>query len=224
MSICRDDLSSIAKIFLKSAANTAANVGSIAYFFTYIPYASFVEKFDKFGYFTKLMYCLPLNSGMSQGIFHMLRLELDGSGLQFSNMFKKPLDVDFSFGEVLLVMIFALFLHILLLIYIDQVFPGEFGVPKKWYFPIKPCLRLCNKNKVKNDDDYSSLDSEVLNVNDAELTRDNFEEEPSNLKIGIQISSLSKMFGTKLAVKRLNLNMYEDQITVLLGHNVSELS
>lgn len=202
------------------SASTAANVGSVAYFFSYLPYACFVENFDKFGYFTKLMYCLPLNSGVSQGIFQILRLELDGSGLQFSNMFKKPLDIDFSFGEVLLVMIVALALHVLLMIYIDQVFPGEFGVPQKWYFPIKPCLKLCSSNKVEDNDDYSSLNSEILNINDDELIRDNFEEEPNDVKIGIQISNLSKMFGTKLAVKKLNLNMYEDQITVLLGHNV----
>lgn len=202
------------------SASTAANVGSIAYFFSYLPYAGSVENFDKFGYFTKLMYCLPLNSGVSQGIFQILRLELDGSGLQFSNMFKKPLDIDFSFGEVLLVMVVALALHVLLMIYIDQVFPGEFGVPQKWYFPIKPCLKLCSSNKVEDNDDYSSVNSEILNINDDELIRDNFEEEPNDLKIGIQISNMSKMFGTKLAVKKLNLNMYEDQITVLLGHNV----
>lgn len=202
------------------SASTAANVGSVTYFFSYLPYACFVENFDKFGYFTKLMYCLPLNSGVSQGIFQILRLELDGSGLQFSNMFKKPLDIDFSFGEVLVVMIVALASHVLLMIYIDQVFPGEFGVPQKWYFPIKPCLKLCSSNKVEDNDDYSSLNSEILNINDDELIRDNFEEEPNDLKIGIQISNLSKMFGTKLAVKKLNLNMYEDQITVLLGHNV----
>jgi ATP-binding cassette, subfamily A (ABC1), member 3 len=51
------------------------------------------------------------------------------------------------------------------------------------------------------------------------VNANNFDEEPHLIKVGIQISNLSKIFGTKLAVKNLNLNMYEGQITVLLGHN-----
>lgn len=200
-----------------STASTAANVGSLLYFFSYIPYASFNEQFDQLGYFTKLIYCMPLNSGTSQGIFQILMLELDGEGLQFSNLFTKALDIDFSFGEVLLVMIFVLMLHLLLMIYIDQAFPGEFGVPKKWYFPLQPLIRMCNKSKVDREDDYSSLNSEALNADDS--SRDNFEEEPADARIGIQIANLTKYFGTKIAVNKVSLNLFEDQITVLLGHN-----
>nr|CAI5846713.1 unnamed protein product [Callosobruchus analis] len=46
-----------------------------------------------------------------------------------------------------------------------------------------------------------------------------FEKEPSNLKVGVQIRNLRKVYGTKVAVHSLNLNIYENQITVLLGHN-----
>lgn len=162
------------------------------------------------------MYCFPLNSGLSQGVFQILRMEINGEGLHFSNFFSRPFDIDFSFGEVFIVMIFSLLVHLLLLIYIDQVFPGEYGVPREWYFPLKPCIRLCKSSKVDNEDDYSSLNSDVLNADD-QMSRENFEEEPNNLKIGIQISRLSKQFGTKTAVKNLNLNLYESQITVLLG-------
>lgn len=46
-----------------------------------------------------------------------------------------------------------------------------------------------------------------------------FEPEPSFLKTGIQITNLRKVFHKKAAVEDLSLKMYEDQITVLLGHN-----
>lgn len=46
---------------------------------------------------------------------------------------------------------------------------------------------------------------------------DDFEDEPSNLKIGIKIDKMCKQFGSKKAVNNLSLNMYEGQITVLLG-------
>jgi len=45
-----------------------------------------------------------------------------------------------------------------------------------------------------------------------------FQAEP-NEKAGVQIQGLSKNFGDKWAVQSMNLNMYENQITALLGHN-----
>ena len=54
-----------------------------------------------------------------------------------------------------------------------------------------------------------------------------FEEEPTNLPLGIAISHLSKTYSSGLpfrrkrvrAVKNLSLNFYEGQITAFLGHN-----
>lgn len=46
-----------------------------------------------------------------------------------------------------------------------------------------------------------------------------FESEPDNLKAGIKVQNLRKVFDKKVAVKSLSLNMFENQITVLLGHN-----
>ncbi|KAK7485122.1 hypothetical protein BaRGS_00023662, partial [Batillaria attramentaria] len=47
-----------------------------------------------------------------------------------------------------------------------------------------------------------------------------FERDPAGLKPGIKICNLRKKFGkNKMAVDNLSLNMYEGQITVLLGHN-----
>lgn len=46
-----------------------------------------------------------------------------------------------------------------------------------------------------------------------------FEAEPENLKAGIKVQNLRKVFNQKVAVNSLSLNMFENQITVLLGHN-----
>jgi ATP-binding cassette, subfamily A (ABC1), member 3 len=196
------------------AASTAASIGFMLYFLTWLPYSFFFKDFKRMNYFTKILYCLPLNTGMSQGIFFMLKLELAGKGLNFGNLFSRPPATGFSFAEIYMVMILTATLHILLLIYIDQAFPGEFGVPKKWYFPIQPILKLFKRKSVGYQDETASLNSEhELN------NSDNFEDDPACVKVGIQISNLSKYFGLKAAVKKLNLNMYEGQITALLGHN-----
>jgi len=46
------------------------------------------------------------------------------------------------------------------------------------------------------------------------------EAEPYHLRAGVQLKNLRKTFGKKkVAVNGLSLNLYEGQITVLLGHN-----
>lgn len=49
--------------------------------------------------------------------------------------------------------------------------------------------------------------------------KDYFEPEPLNFYQSIQIKNLWKVYGNNIVVKNLYLNILEDQITVLLGHN-----
>jgi ABC-type polysaccharide/polyol phosphate transport system ATPase subunit len=46
-----------------------------------------------------------------------------------------------------------------------------------------------------------------------------FEADPTGLNAGISIRNLRKVFGEKVAVAGTSLNLYEGQITALLGHN-----
>lgn len=63
----------------------------------------------------------------------------------------------------------------------------------------------------------------VLGVEDFQekpIENEFYEKEPTHLSIGIKIQHLRKEFSNKkVAVRDLSLNMYKDQITVLLGHN-----
>lgn len=66
------------------------------------------------------------------------------------------------------------------------------------------------------DETYDSLREN--NGSDIIQANANFENEPKDKKIGIKIKNLYKKFGSKYAVNGLSLNMYEDQITALLGN------
>ena len=49
---------------------------------------------------------------------------------------------------------------------------------------------------------------------------DLMEDEPNDLRVGVSIRNLSKIYSNgKVAVRNLNLDFYEDQITSFLGHN-----
>lgn len=203
----------ISVVFKKSS--TAANVGSILFFVTLIPYNQFKMQFYSFSYILKMLYCLLINSGMGQGTLMILIAEGEEVGLGFANLFKRETDAGISIGEVMLLMILGMVLQMLLTLYIEKVFPGDIGIPEPWYFPFIPCFNFLRRKM-----GYNSLVNRDAMLQDRRCSgSDQFEEEPSNLKAGIRINNLSKSFGSKSAVNNLDLNIYEDQITVLLGHN-----
>lgn len=198
----------ISVIFKKAA--TAGKVGPIIFFLTHVFYYQFRNDFASFDYALKLLYCLPLNTGMGQGILLILNLEQHQVGLQFSNFASHDNVSGFSVAEVIMVFVIASAIHLLLMAYIEQVFTGDIGVARPWYFPINPLIKLCNSKPKKNE--------EELHVK-PRMAPEDFEKDPLNMKAGIKILSISKKFGKATVVNQFTLNMYEDQITVLLGHN-----
>uniref|UniRef100_A0A2I3SKW0 ATP binding cassette subfamily A member 3 n=1 Tax=Pan troglodytes TaxID=9598 RepID=A0A2I3SKW0_PANTR len=96
------------------------------------------------------------------------------------------------------------------------VFPGQFGVPQPLVLFIMPSY-WCGKPRAVAGKEEEDSDPEKA------LRNEYFEAEPEDLVAGIKIKHLSKVFrvGNKdrAAVRDLNLNLYEGQITVLLGHN-----
>ncbi|RZC38259.1 ABC tran, AAA 21 and/or SbcCD C domain containing protein, partial [Asbolus verrucosus] len=59
----------------------------------------------------------------------------------------------------------------------------------------------------------------VEDFEDITKVKNEFFETNPDVNPGIQIINLRKVFGKKIAVKNLSLNIYENQIHVLLGHN-----
>ena len=66
-----------------------------------------------------------------------MNLFFTGEGIQWENLYRgvSP-DDDFTFGDVLVMLLIDAVIYLLLALYIEAVFPGEFGVPQPWYFPL----------------------------------------------------------------------------------------
>ncbi|XP_025225531.1 ATP-binding cassette sub-family A member 3 [Theropithecus gelada] len=142
---------------------------------------------------------------------------LPGMGIQWRDLLSPVnVDDDFCFGQVLGMLLLDSVLYGLVTWYMEAVFPGQFGVPQPWYFFILPSY-WCGKPRAVAGKEEEDSDPEK------ELRNEYFEAEPEDLVAGIKIKHLSKVFrvGNKdrAAVRDLNLNLYEGQITVLLGHN-----
>uniref|UniRef100_G3SMA0 ATP binding cassette subfamily A member 3 n=1 Tax=Loxodonta africana TaxID=9785 RepID=G3SMA0_LOXAF len=200
-----------------SKANMAAAIGGFLYFFTYIPYFFVAPRYNWMTLSQKLFSCLLSNVAMAMGAQLIGKFEAKGTGLQWRNLLS-PVSVDdnFSFGQVLGMLLFDAVLYGLVAWYVEAICPGQFGVPQPWYFFFTPSywcrsLRTILVKEDKDDDPEKVLRMEF------------FEAEPEDLVAGIKIKHLSKVFRVgnkgKVAVRDLNLNLYEGQITVLLGHN-----
>lgn len=52
-------------------------------------------------------------------------------------------DDDLVLGHVMIMLLVDALIYLLLTLYIEAVAPGEYGVPKPWYFPVQVCMTVC---------------------------------------------------------------------------------
>ncbi|KAF6732548.1 ATP-binding cassette sub-family A member 3 [Oryzias melastigma] len=201
-----------------SRANVAAAAGGFIYFLSYLPYLFLWPRYDLLSHGQKVSACLISNVAMAMGAQLIGMFEGKGTGIQWSNLFDSvTVDDDFSLAQVLCLLLFDSVFYGLVAWYVEAVFPGEYGVPLPSYFFLLPSY-WCSSPRM-------ALVNEKEEEEDAEkaLKGEFIEEEPAGLVSGVKIKHLSKEFTlgnkTRKAVRDLTLNMFEGQITVLLGHN-----
>ncbi|XP_037030388.1 phospholipid-transporting ATPase ABCA1-like [Bradysia coprophila] len=184
----------------------------VTVFLCFMFYSLFDTEFKSSNYVVKLLHCLPVNTGLCHGISIILQSEANGPGLQMINFASHDNVLEFSIADVLFSFVIASIIHMLLTVYIDQVFTGNIGIPKPWYFPIAFVLQHCKRNPLVSEDNIDVKDNEKLDSKD-------YEADPQHSPVGIRIAHLTKKFGSVTVVNQFSLNMFQDQITVLLGHN-----
>ena len=221
-------LTFVTTTFFKKA-NSAATGAGIIYFFSYLPYIFISLRYQQMNLFAKVVSAFVSNLGMSEAVQLIGMFEGKGTGVQWSNI-NEGINVDdnFTFLTALLILFSDTFIHLILLYYFDQVLPGDHGIPRPWYFPIS-CLIPESENgeiNVQNKNFVTTNRSDTDNDPISDATNKTFIEDETPFlqrKKGIQITGLNKIYRQlgkyKQAVKDLSLNIYENHITVLLGHN-----
>ncbi|KAG9340457.1 hypothetical protein JZ751_021570 [Albula glossodonta] len=202
----------------EDVSNVAAAAGGFIYFLSYIPYVFLWPRYDLLSHAQKVSACLISNVAMAMGAQLVGMFEGKGTGIQWHNLFDPvTVDDDFSLAHVMGLLLLDAVLYGLVAWYVEAVFPGEYGVPLPWYFFLLPSY-WCGTPRV-------ALVKEKEEEEDAEkaLKGEYIEEEPAGLVSGVKIKHLAKVFKvgnkTREAVRDLTVNMFEGQITVLLGHN-----
>uniref|UniRef100_A0A672PFT3 P-type phospholipid transporter n=1 Tax=Sinocyclocheilus grahami TaxID=75366 RepID=A0A672PFT3_SINGR len=189
-------------------ANLAAACGGIIYFTLYLPYVLCVAWQDYVGFTAKVIASFLSPVAFGFGCEYFALFEEQGVGIQWNNLFSSPMEEDnYNLTTCLILMYFDAFLYGVMTWYIEAVFPGQYGIPRPWYFPFTKS--------------YWFGEKAVHIKKPLALATVCIEEEPTHLELGVYIKNLVKVYrhGKKLAVDGLTLGFYEGQITSFLGHN-----
>uniref|UniRef100_A0A8D2E1V0 ABC transporter domain-containing protein n=1 Tax=Sciurus vulgaris TaxID=55149 RepID=A0A8D2E1V0_SCIVU len=191
-----------------SKANTAVTIGSLIYFVSYLPYFVIGPHYVQMTFSIKLFSCLLSNVAMTFGISLLVKFEK--VGVQWQDL-KKPFSLydNFAFGHVMVMLLVDALLYVIVIWYVEMVFLGSYSVPQSQFIFMKVGLKT-----YRNSISFKALKESYDGF---------FEPEPEHLVARIQIKNLTKVFKmgntVKEAVRNLTLNLYEGQITALLGDN-----
>uniref|UniRef100_A0A673I5W9 Cholesterol transporter ABCA5 n=1 Tax=Sinocyclocheilus rhinocerous TaxID=307959 RepID=A0A673I5W9_9TELE len=160
--------------------------------------------------------CLLSPSAFSIGIAQVVYLEAQGDGAVFSSLGNGPHAL-----YVPMVMLFLdCILYLLLAIYLDQVLPGEFGTRRSVLYFLQPSY--WSKRRKRYVEVSSVYEGEVNGtpVNDESVEAISPEFRGKEV---IRICNIRKIYrekDTKVeALRGLTFDIYEGQITALLGHS-----
>ncbi|XP_007564272.1 retinal-specific ATP-binding cassette transporter isoform X1 [Poecilia formosa] len=136
-------VTTIMQCFLMSVffnkANLAAACSGIIYFTLYLPHILCFAWQDRITRNMKLAASLLSPVAFGFGTEYLSRYEEQGLGLQWNNIQTSPLEKDtYSFLTSILMMVFDAVLYGVLAWYLDNVFPGQYGIGRPFYFPLQP--------------------------------------------------------------------------------------
>uniref|UniRef100_T1IBQ4 ABC transporter domain-containing protein n=1 Tax=Rhodnius prolixus TaxID=13249 RepID=T1IBQ4_RHOPR len=179
--------------------------------------------FLSFGFFTYVLNNSPSyetlffmsmipNGYLLSSMNAVAHLEVLGTGARFSSLFHYSGrdGIILPLGCAWIAVLSGLIVFGALILYLDAILPGQYGVAKPWYF-MMPQVKDGSEDfvdcPVKVEGQFSK-DSKVI-----------CEPLLGSLPVGIQIRKLSKTYGTVHALKDFSIDIYKNEITALLGHN-----
>ncbi|EQC39389.1 hypothetical protein SDRG_03591 [Saprolegnia diclina VS20] len=207
----------VSSVFSKSRIGTY--VGIIRFFIMYLITSGFSATTAES---TKNAMCIFAPVAMAFGVQTMANAESNSLGITFGNI-NEPYD-NFRFITSLYYMAFDIVLYTLLGLYFEKVVPKDYGITEKWYFFLSPsywrnrrATRLVTSVNLDDADYIEGAAHDAIEPVGMELKAQEASGE------ALQIRQLRREFkvpgGIKVAVKGLDLTMYKNQITCLLGHN-----
>ncbi|XP_038013248.1 ATP-binding cassette sub-family A member 10-like [Motacilla alba alba] len=200
---------------LCSLLRTSKLVSSIGFLiifvFGFLSLAVLIEEVPKpLKWFLGLMCPFAFNTGIAK----ILDLEKYRIGFSFSNLMD---EASFLFSTYIL-LVFDSVLYMLLALYFDKILPGKYGIPAPPLFFLKASYWMRSRRGSARDMPRATANPEEVLGGDVEPVPPEFLG-----KEAIRLHNIKKAYKKKdkktEALRGLSLNIYEGQITALLGHS-----
>ncbi|NXH67312.1 ABCAA protein, partial [Hydrobates tethys] len=182
----------------------------ITFLFGCLSLAVLIERLpEPLQWFLSLFPPFAFNTGIAK-VFH---LEKHGISFSFSNLMEESYFLFLTY----IVLVFDSVLYMLLAMYFDKVLSGKYGIPDPPFFCLKPSYWVRSRKG-------STREMPTTAASPEELLSDDIEPVPPEFvgKEAIRLNNIKKTYKkdkkTK-ALRGLSLNIYEGQITALLGHS-----
>lgn len=206
---------SMALTTLTSKSTLATLIGLLIFFIAY--FLTTIVKYDS-GTLSliKLVSLHPVGA-LTYGLQQIGDWEDKGVGVTSSTWNISDNPSNYTFKDCLRTLVIDTILWGAVTWYLNRRIPSDYGQPLPRSFLFSSAYWYPNSNKSpprSNDDEEFVYDESIP----AEPVSDTLKEQAREGK-SIEIRGLTKRFGDKTAVDRLNLSMYNGQITGLLGHN-----
>ena len=215
---------------------TAGTVGTLIYFLTY--FLSMLVNDPKRSETEKTVISILPNSAMALGNNLLIEYESQEVGMNWGLVNNEL--YNYRLSTALWFFAGEFFVVGLLAVYLDQVFPSEYGVRQKWNFFLKPsywCPSRQRKQRRSTEEEGPDPEEEAKSLLRTEPNAKNELDESVGSVLREQvaaeeclsINNLRKVYRYciqintpstgKVAVQNLSLNVYKNQIFALLGHN-----
>ncbi|NWV60609.1 ABCA6 protein, partial [Malurus elegans] len=183
----------------------------VIFIFGFLSLAVLIEEVpEPLMWFLGLVCPFAFNTGIAK-IFHLEKFAI---GLSFSNLMGEA----YFLFSTYIVLAFDSVLYMLLALYFDKILPGKYGIPDPPLFFLKASYWMRSRRG-------SSRNIPRSTANPEELLGDAMEPVPPEFlgKEAIRLHNIKKTYkrkdGKTEALRGLALNIYEGQITALLGHS-----
>ncbi|KFP52660.1 ATP-binding cassette sub-family A member 10, partial [Cathartes aura] len=189
------------------------NIASFVGFVLHIIFGllGFLTLFEKLPPSSEWIFNLFSPFAFTAGISQMVKLE------KYGPAFTPEL---YPFFKLYMILSLDSVLYLLLAIYFDKVLPGKYGVPYPPLFFLRPSYWFKPRSGYVGVQAGSESSHDPTSSNNTEPMPPGFDG-----KEAIRLNNIKKIYKKKdkrtEALRGLSLNIYEGQITALLGHNGS---
>ncbi|XP_054168189.1 phospholipid-transporting ATPase ABCA1-like [Oppia nitens] len=207
--------------FFKTAT-IAALSGIVGYLASFLPFMVAITLENEMSYIHKVLTCFSMSASFCYGMMYMSRFEVQGVGMQWTNLWHSPMQADtMNVGTAMIMMFVDSILYFVIAWYISHVCPpGNNAHRYPWYFFLTYNYWCCNIHNTSKSKSKTTIQSADQQRNGKIGNTNGYGNNP-----GIQLQGLYVIFNKSskkckhVAVSNLSLSLKEGQITTMLGRN-----